>query len=244
MLGTSTNIAGTTGRRLARKWGVSPEAVLTEQGRELFHSAPDSISKVFPESVSDGVAGALSTSLQRVLDARAEGRLDTAEAAAGVEMLREMTEGLHDLASGNLVRRRGKKISKDVQMIDLQAADGDRFVVTTRRKADDYGQARIAIKQIADNGVYLDRSDQMHLRIDRCEQFGTAVDVQFGWGEVNEKIHGLVRDDNGEPVISKFDTVVPKHHFDTGISDEVKTPEGFAACVDEFLDGPLAVLLA
>lgn len=226
----------------AAKWGIAPGDRISDHSVLGVQNQNEAAARAFPESVEKTVGSGLSESLKRVLAAQEAGELTEVEAALGVEMLREICEGLNELATGQLRILGRHNPSPNVQLMRLRADDGDVYSVTTRRTKDDFGQPRIAFKQIADNGVSIPNSEQMHVRLDHSEEFGAAVDIQFGWGELNEKIHGVETGPEGQPILTYHGTKVPRHHFQQHLGPGLSDPIQFTDTVDSFINGPIALL--
>lgn len=198
--------------------------------------------QTFPGGSSSGLQKALAGSLQKVVHGRRSGQLEESEARVCLEMMRELMEGLEDLSDPGTRVTRQTNYSRNFSIYTVRATDGDEFVVKTRRRACDRGQARIAIEQTVNDGMPIKPEYQMHLRLDLDPEFGAAVDVQFGKGELDAKVHGYDLDDQGDPKISQFGKPIVKHHFEEGIDPSLLSPDGFADEVESFVNGTLAFL--
>ncbi len=112
----------------------------------------------------------------------------------------------------------------------------------SRARQDERGQARIGIVQIMNNGVENPKSDQMHVRIDYDLERGVNIDVQFGLGDLNSKVHGYELDAQGDPLISQFGYKVVKHHFQEELPETLVQPGAFEEAVQSFVHGTLVQL--
>ncbi|MBN9419834.1 MAG: hypothetical protein J0I12_30545 [Candidatus Eremiobacteraeota bacterium] len=197
----------------------------------------------FPESLSKGFAHALKASGQKIVEGKQAGRLSADEAHQSMEMLREVSGGLESLSSRTAqIVRATRYPCGNVKLYTIRGPEDDRFVVTTRARQDERGQARIGIVQIMNNGVEIPKPDQMHVRVDYDLERGVSIDVQFGLGDLNGKIHGYELDEQGDPLISQYGYKVVKHHFHEELPESLVQPGGFEEVVQSFVNGTLVQL--
>jgi hypothetical protein len=205
----------------------------------------EKVVKVFPEKSQEGIRKALQTSVNRVLEAHSEERLSMEEAGAAIEMMREMVEALHDLRTGQAKVLRAEDHGDNVRVWHVQTTDGDEVVVSTRNYLDEKGEARFSIRHITDDGISLPGRYRMSMRLD-LERWGNpSVDVQFGTSGLNQRIHGLYRNEDGSIFRTDSGGKLPDHHFRDDLPSTLRDPEIFANMVRSFANNvmePLPVI--
>jgi hypothetical protein len=184
---------------------------------------------------------ALELSTQRILDSERSGKLSASQARDCLEMVREVTEGIGDIARGQ-ARVVGISERGDALITTIESADHDQFQIFTCARGDNSSQARIGLMQIRDNGVPLYYNEQLSVRLDLDPKFGAAVDVHFRSSDLDAAIHGVMTDQNGEVLLDKQCRPVTNHHFPADIPPELHESETFALAVESFVKGTLAQL--
>jgi hypothetical protein len=200
------------------------------------------VAEVFPAGARDGVRSALSESVRRVRRAEAAGRIEPAETAAALEMMREMMEALSDLKTGKADVEVRTDTGKGVRVWRVSAPDGDVYQVTSRKTQDEAGEARIGVRLRSDDGAVLPGRHRMGMRID-LERWGrTSVDVQFGGSSLDKRIHGLFKNEDGTVFETATGKQLADHHFHGVLPDDLSLPERFSAMVSGFVNGTMAPL--
>jgi hypothetical protein len=216
-------------------------AALAQREKELRAAAADT-ALFFPLPMRSAVREALTISIARVRSAEAAGNIDSGEASASFEMLRELFEGLADLRAGRAVVQRRANDNEGVNVWRFRSPDGDEFQVTARRALDEFGEARIGLRQVFDDGVKLPGRHRVSLRVD-LERFGEAsVDMQFGGSSLDRRIHGLMKNPDGSVFTTASGKNLADHHFRATLPDALEEPAVFAALVDGFVDGTMQPL--
>ena len=195
----------------------------------------------FPKAVQDGLVKALQTSTSRIVSAHDNEKVTNQEAAEALEMMREIMEALRDIHSGQAVVTKREQ-TDHVQVWNVVAPDGDAFVVTARQFRDDRGDPRISFRHMIDDGVALPGRHRMGVRID-LEKWGQAsVDVQFGGSSLDKRIHGLMKNADGEIFTTPTGKKLADHHFRDDLPEEIRSPQAFAKMVQDFVDGKISLL--
>ena len=180
----------------------------------------------------------------RILTALDAGRISGEEAAAAVEMMREMVEALADLRTGNATVIKDSSHGESVRVWRVQAPDGDEFVVNSRLQGDEQGEARLAVRHEVDDGTRLPGRHRMGVRID-LEKWGSpSVDVQFGESSLDKRIHGLYRNPDGTVFQTPTGRKLADHHFREGLPESMRDPGSFAEMVRGFVEGTMEPLPA
>lgn len=222
----------TTAKTFRSALGVlstSPQA-LKSAHEEIGQNQSEAL-EAFPADVRDTVNFALDTTRQRIETSQERGRLSPKEAAMGLEMMRELTEGLGYIARGDaVVVQQTPNDAKGWRMI-VETPTNDQFEIRTRPLQNREGQARIGIRQVSDDGTALDKRERLDLRLDRAPRSGTAVDVHFLKKSLNVKVHGRTGIGGGAN---------PNHHFDKDLPAGINHPEKFSQLVHDFQNGVMA----
>jgi hypothetical protein len=205
----------------------------------------DAAAQLFPHEAREGVAQALRASVRRAVEAHRAGRITALDAAASLEMMRELGEALRDLAAGNVEVIEHEVFEDRVERWLVRAPDGDELVVIARPVSDDEGEARLSVRLQQDDGVDLPSRYRMAARIDLEQRSGApAVDIQFGSSALDKRIHGLYRDARGLPILGPTGREIADHHFRAGLAAKLSDPGGFAAMVSGFIERVMAPLTA
>jgi len=195
---------------------------------------------LFPEPSQEGFTKALGISTERVLSALDAGRISPMEAADALEMMREMMEATADLKAGRVEILSSKQHDGGVRHWELESPDGDRFAVTTRTFRASHGDPRIGLRMLADDGQKLPGRHRMSMRLD-LERWGQAsVDVQFGSAGLDRRIHGLMKDEDGQDFLTPSGKKLADHHFKKSLPDRMEDPEIFAGLVRDFVAGRMS----
>ncbi|MBK8010684.1 MAG: hypothetical protein IPK13_05000 [Deltaproteobacteria bacterium] len=193
--------------------------------------------KALPASIRPGVRDALERSLDRIRTSMNEGRVSCDEAEAALEMVREMSEALVDLAGHRLtvVERSGSgDEQQNVDVVRLRASDRDELVLVTRKEADATGEARISLRMVKDDGEEIPSRYRLGLRLDLERRGSPSVDVQFGESSLDKRIHGLWRYPDGQPVLTSSGAQLADHHFRGVLPASLVDPAEFGALVSAF----------
>jgi hypothetical protein len=192
----------------------------------------------FPQKVQAAVGKALRVSTARIMESYQAQKITGKEAAHALEMMREILEALVDVHKGQAVIQESEK-TDNVHVWRIRSPDGDEVVVTARSMRDDHGDPRIAFRHMVDDGKRLPGRHRMGVRID-LEKWGKAsVDVQFGGASLDKRIHGLMKDENGEVFTTATGKKLADHHFRTDLPSEIRAPQNFANMVQDFVDGKM-----
>ena len=189
--------------------------------------------ELFGPEIRDTVNIAFEKTKARLERSLGRGKLREKDAARGFEMLRELSEGLDYFRRGDVVMNSVRKSDDNGGRWILETPTGDQFEVRARNRQDQRGQARLGIRQVADDGRRVDKRDQLDLRIDR-DRKGACVDLQFLHKSFNEKVHGRIG------IGSK---AYANHHFRDGIAGELNNVDNFSDFVQDFRDDNIAILL-
>ena len=217
----------------------APDAAAFTQREEALRAAAADAASFFPPPMRPAVHQALTTSIARVRSAQAAGSIEAGEASASFEMLRELFEGLADLRAGRALVQPRANANEGVNVWRFRSPDGDEFQVTARRTLDEFGEARIGLRQVFDDGVKLPGRHRVSLRVD-LERFGQAsVDMQFGGSSLDRRIHGLMKNPDGSVFTTASGKNLADHHFRDQLPDTIEDPAVFAALVDGFVGGTM-----
>jgi hypothetical protein len=206
-----------------------------------------------PEPARPAFEKSMTTSAERILSSFESGRIDDTEARRALRMLTELAGGLIAIHTGayTIVPSDEVSSSSDMKSIDVKTTTGDVLRVAVRPSGHAGGEARLKMENVVDDGVPVPKGDRMMVRFDLegSREAGletrASVDVQFGneafrpedplYERLNKRIHGVLLDENGQPVKNRGGSTVPDHHFKEGIPDALHDPQGFAAFATDFL---------
>lgn len=192
---------------------------------------------------------ALKTSAERILPALDTGRISPTEAEQAVHMLGEMIGALIAIEQGQYsVSLSTESGAPDFVAYDVSTTDGDMIRVGARRAGSQEGQARLKFYNIVDDGEVVGKAQRIMIRFDlegsELEQadLHAAVDVQFGSEKpasgserLDNRIHGVLLDENGSPVLNRGGHGVADHHFKLGFTQSESTQKAFAEFIDSFV---------
>jgi hypothetical protein len=191
---------------------------------------------------------ALEVSAERVLTALDAGRITLDEAVRAAHMLAEMTGALLAIEQGRCrVSAVAVPDQPGVVSFDVRTEDNDVLRVTARLEGTAAGQARLKFYNVVDDGAQVTAEHKMMVRFDLegSEQtdapLHTAIDVQLGHEKnpgherLNNRVHGVLVDDTGQPVRNRLGNTVPDHHFGE-VPDSLHDRQGFRVFVQRFLD--------
>lgn len=192
---------------------------------------------------------ALKTSAERILPALDAGRISQAEAEQAVHMLGEMIGALIAIEQGQYsVSLSTEPGAPDFVAYDVSTTDGDMIRVGARRTGSKEGQARLKFYNIVDDGEVVGKAQRIMIRFDlegselAQADLHAAVDVQFGAEKppagserLDNRIHGVLLDENGSPILNRGGHSVADHHFKWGFAQSENTQKAFANFVDGFV---------
>lgn len=203
--------------------------------RSIVRMLPEALTAL-PAAIRPGVRDALEKSLDRIRTSLNAGRISREEAEAALEMVREMSEALVDLAGRCLVvvERNDSGVDRNVDVVRLRANDKDELVLVTRREADATGEARISLRMVKDDGEEIPSRYRLGLRLDLERRGSPSVDVQFGESSLDKRIHGLWRYPDGQPVLTATGAQLADHHFRGVLPASLADPTAFGAVVTSF----------
>jgi hypothetical protein len=211
----------------------------------------DEASRALPPSGQAAVKNALDVSARRIEEALAKGQVSADEAGAAAHMLAEMIDQLVAIERGEAaVHETTAYGNADLRGLEVKTTSGDVLRIGVRPLGNDSGEARIKLESVVDDGADVGKPKRMMIRFDlEGSSAGNpgdpalSVDVQFGherFDPAREKldlrIHGVLLDDDGNPVINRAGRAVADHHFRHGVPDSLDDPDGFAAFAARFLD--------
>lgn len=206
-----------------------------------------------PETARPAFERATSESASRILSSFEAGRVDVAEARRALRMLQELAGVLIEMHAGRtaVTSIDALKDASDMQSIEVRATTGDVVRVSVRAVGGSAGEARVKLENVVDDGAPVRASDRMIVRFDLAGSRGdgaavrAAVDVQFGherfdpanpsYEHLNKRIHGVLLDEQGQPVLNRGGNTVADHHFSEDVPDALHDEEGFATFARAFL---------
>lgn len=203
-----------------------------------------------PDVAEQALQSGLATSARRVLTAFEEGRISEDEAREATRMLSEMMDSLIALETGKIAARTSLEPmgGSDLRAFELTTTSGDVLRVGVRPTTSEQGQARLKLESVADDGQSIPKARRMMVRFDlegvkEGKPADAVLDVQFGFERpppgverFNKRIHGVLLDDEGNPVKNRLGNTVPDHHFKDVVPDALDDPEAFASFTQSFLD--------
>ncbi|MFH1809826.1 MAG: hypothetical protein ABIJ09_13855 [Pseudomonadota bacterium] len=205
--------------------------------------------QALPDQGAAAGQAALDTSAARVLEALDGGRISIDEARRAAHMLSEMTGALLAIEQGHCtVTPFLVPDQQGVVSFDVHTADNDVLRVSARLEGSAAGQARLKFYNVMDDGNQVRPEDKMMMRFDlegselEDAPLHTAIDVQLGHekGELgvdrlNKKIHGILLDEAGQPVLNRLGNTVPDHHFGN-VPDSLNDRASFKAFVQVLIE--------
>jgi len=208
-----------------------------------------------PDLAEPGFEHALSVSLGRIQSAQNSGTISAAEAARSVDQLGEVVDALIALHAG----KASVSVSKDgtgpgVTSYDVKTTEGDVLRVTLRAEGNAQGQARVKLQSVVDDGVVVPSQLRVMVRFDLAGSelvdgtLRAGWDVEFGSEKpapgvelLDKRIHGIMLDDKGQPLLNRGGRSIADHHFWTGLPDALNDRTAFKAATQELLDTLLPV---
>src|SRR5690606_15105211 len=132
----------------------------------------------------------------------------------------EMTDALIAIEEGRCEVRPAATFAQGTDLVgyDVKTTTGDVLRVGVRPSGNEHGEGRVKLESVVDDGVPLPRADRLMIRFD-LEGSGetsartgalAALDLQFGdprkspagaGVHLNKRIHGVLLDDEGQPVV-------------------------------------------
>lgn len=208
-----------------------------------------------PEIARPAFEQSTTESAARILGSLEAGRIDDGEARRALFMLQELAGVLLAMHAGTVTVTPNDAVasSSDMRSVDVRATTGDVLRVSVRAAGGASGEARVKLERVVDDGATVPESDRMMVRFDLAGSRGdtptqgthAAVDVQFGnerfdpqnpsYERLNKRIHGVLLDDQGQPIVNRGGKTVADHHFTEGVPDVLHDPAGFAAFAESFL---------
>jgi len=208
-----------------------------------------------PEIARPAFEKSTAESASRIVSSLEAGRIDDAEARRALFMLQELAGVLLALHAGSATVTANDAVasSSDMRSVDVRATTGDVLRVSVRAEGGASGEARVKLERVVDDGASVPESDRMMVRFDLAGSRGdtptqgthAAVDVQFGnerfdpanpsYERLNKRIHGVLLDDHGQPIVNRGGRTIADHHFSDGVPDALHDPAGFAAFAESFL---------
>jgi hypothetical protein len=208
------------------------------------------LAETLPPGGAQAIQSALSRTTDRVLSAYDDGRLTAEEARQSIHLVAEMLDAMAAIQRGQVTVTRVPAGGDDKSVaLEVKTTDNDVMRVMVRATGDERGQARLKLLNVQDNGAAIPSTQRLMVRVDLegSENGGTqlkaAVDVTFGEGKpppgqepLDTRIHGIMLDQDGQPLLNRGGRTIADHHFSEGVPDTLHDREGFAAFTQAFLD--------
>lgn len=187
---------------------------------------------------------------ERIISSLMAGKIIEDEAKRTMHSLSEMVGALESISKGHFtVEKSPNPMPAGAVSLEVLTSSNDWVRVMARPIGDANGEARLKFTQIADDGVPVPAASRLMVRID-LEGSKTpgaktvaSVDVEYGDGKppagqepLDQRIHGVMLDDKGQPLLTRGGHPIVDHHFSVGIPDAMNDPAGFADFTNRFLD--------
>lgn len=214
----------------------------------------DDAAGALPDAGRAALKSAVAKSAERVLVSLDLGRISVDEATRGARMLAEMTDALVAIEHGRVqVQPSEHPVQEGLKSYDVKTTTGDELRVTVRPFGNEQGEARLKLESVADDGKPLAQEDRLMIRFDlegsspKSPRSGALarLDLQFGKErfnredpreKLNKRIHGVLLDDQGQPVMNRGGNTVPDHHFRHGVPGHLDDADAFSRFTSAFLD--------
>ncbi len=207
---------------------------------------------VLPDAAEPSIANALHTSTTRIGTALRSGTISVREAAQAAEQVSDMLDVLLAVQQGKArVFPTSTSAGEGVTTWEMHTTSGDAVRVSVRDVGGAAGQARVKFQNIADDGTPIPAAQRLMVRFDLegSEALATSTktratwDVEFGAEKpppgtelLDKRIHGVILDASGQPVLNRGGRSVGDHHFSQDVPDVLHDAAGFRDFTRAFLD--------